>query len=75
MRRRFFCRLLSLALLPLTGNAAGPGAIASQYGSTANRIIDAALHDDDGYARLATLCDRIGNRLSGSESLLRAVAW
>jgi hypothetical protein len=28
-----------------------------------------------GYERLATLCDRIGNRLSGSESLLKAVKW
>ena len=75
MRRHFFCRLLSAALLPLLGHAAGQGNIAGQYGSTANRIIDAALRDDDGYARLATLCDRIGNRLSGSESLLRAVTW
>ena len=75
MRRRLFCRLVALALLPLLSHAAGQGTIAGQYASTANRIIDAALHDDDGYARLATLCDRIGNRLSGSESLLRAVAW
>jgi hypothetical protein len=56
-------------------HAAGQANIASQYGATANQIIDAALHDDAGYARLANLCDRIGNRLSGSESLLRAVKW
>ena len=56
-------------------HAADHNDIAGQYGSTANRIIDAALHDDEGYARLAALCDRIGNRLSGSEALLRAVTW
>jgi hypothetical protein len=75
MRRHSFCRLFCTALFPLLVRAAGQGNIAGQYGSTASRIIDAALHDDDGYARLATLCDRIGNRLSGSESLLRAVSW
>ena len=75
MRRHTFCRLLPLALLPMVSHAADQTSIASQYGSTANQIIDAALHDDAGYARLVTLCDRIGNRLSGSESLLRAVKW
>jgi len=78
MRRHTFRSMLPLALLPLVSPLVGQAAdqtIASQYGSTANRIIDAATHDDDGYARLATLCDRIGNRLSGSESLLRAVKW
>jgi hypothetical protein len=40
-----------------------------QYRATANRLIDAALTDSEGYAKLAYLCDRIGNRLSGSESL------
>jgi hypothetical protein len=71
----FLKSLLSLALLTLVSQAADQGAIAGQYGSAANRIIEAALHDDDGYARLAVLCDRIGNRLSGSESLLQAVKW
>ncbi len=75
MRRHTFCRLLPLALLPMVCHAADQTSIASQYGPTANQIIDAALHDDAGYARLVTLCDRIGNRLSGSENLLRAVKW
>ncbi len=39
------------------------------------KIIDTALHDDAGYARLAYLCDRIGNRLSGSKSMPSAVSW
>jgi len=59
----------------MLNRAADHSAIATNYGPAANRIIDAAMHDDAGYERLATLCDRIGNRLSGSESLLKAVKW
>jgi hypothetical protein len=75
MRQHTFRRLLPLALLPMVSHAADQTSITSRYGTTANQIIDAALRDDAGYARLATLCDRIGNRLSGSEALLRAVKW
>jgi len=46
-----------------------------KYRDSANQLIDAALADTDGYARLAYLCDRIGNRLSGSPALMKAVAW
>jgi carboxypeptidase Q len=46
-----------------------------QYRATADRLIDAALADTDGYNRLAYLCYRIGNRLSGSTGLEKAVAW
>jgi hypothetical protein len=49
--------------------------LTEQYRSVADRLIDAALADNDGYAKLAYLCDRIGNRLSGSESLIRAIHW
>ncbi len=45
------------------------------YRPAADKLIDAALADNDGYAKLAYLCDRIGNRLSGSESLDKAIAW
>ena len=45
------------------------------YRDTATRLINAALSDDGGYAKLSYLCDRIGNRLGGSESLNRAIAW
>ena len=41
----------------------------------ARRLVDAAATDDTGFRRLAHLCDRIGNRLSGSQSLDRAVRW
>jgi carboxypeptidase Q len=45
------------------------------YRERAARIIGAALTSDVAYKRLALLTDRIGHRLSGSESLRRAVAW
>src|SRR5687768_9796814 len=46
-----------------------------QYRERAARIIGAALTDETAYRRLAWLTDRIGHRLSGSESLQRAVEW
>jgi carboxypeptidase Q len=46
-----------------------------QYRERASRIIGAALTSDAAYRRLAWLTDRIGNRLSGSQSLERAVEW
>ena len=49
--------------------------LTSQYRETADKLIDAALADREGYERLAYLCYRIGNRLSGSPALERAVAW
>lgn len=45
------------------------------YRATAGRIIGSALTSDHAYQRLAYLTDRIGNRLSGSESLERAIEW
>src|SRR5580698_6084880 len=50
-------------------------ATAGEYKVTANNLIDAALADDAGLNRLEYLCYRIGNRLSGSESLNTAIAW
>jgi carboxypeptidase Q len=49
--------------------------LAERYRATANRLIDAALADSEGYAKLAYLCDQIGNRLSGSAGLEKAIAW
>jgi carboxypeptidase Q len=41
----------------------------------ANQLIQAALRDSFGYKRLAQLTDGFGHRLSGSESLERAIDW
>jgi carboxypeptidase Q len=45
------------------------------YRAPAGRIIGAALTNDTAYARLAFLTDHIGNRLSGSKALERAIEW
>ncbi len=47
----------------------------AEYRQTADQLINAALKDDAGLNRLEYLCDRIGNRLSGSKALEQAVAW
>ena len=49
--------------------------LSESYREVSARIIAAALADQDGYAKLSYLCDRIGNRLSGSDSLNAAIAW
>lgn len=49
--------------------------LTEQYRPVADRLIDAALADHEGYDRLTYLCYRIGNRLSGSPSLQRAIEW
>jgi len=45
------------------------------YRAAAARIIGAALTSDRAYSRLAHLTDHIGNRLSGSKNLERAIDW
>lgn len=52
-----------------------PRVRADDYRAAAARIIGAALVTDRAYRRLAYLTDRIGNRLSGSENLERAIEW
>ena len=46
-----------------------------RYRAAAAKIIGAALTSDHAYSRLAHLTDHIGNRLSGSENLERAIEW
>ena len=65
---------ISGILLPAVLLAA-PSTLSDSYQETATRIMAAALADQDGYAKLSYLCDRIGNRLSGSESLNVAIQW
>jgi carboxypeptidase Q len=47
----------------------------STYHDVATRLIGDALESDHAWLRLSQLCDGIGNRLSGSESLQRATRW
>ena len=60
---------LALAL-PLAG-----ADLTAHYKATADKLIEAALADSEGYNRLSYLCYRIGNRLSGSPGLEKAIAW
>jgi carboxypeptidase Q len=55
--------------------AQNAGTLTEQYRENSSKLIDASLADQDGMAKLAYLCDRIGNRLSGSAALERAVTW
>ena len=66
--------LAILAAAGLCVAADGPN-LTEQYRSVADKLIDAALADNEGYDRLTYLCYRIGNRLSGSTGLEKAVAW
>jgi len=51
------------------------GLLTEHYRADAARILAAAETDQDGYAALTYLCDRIGNRNSGSPQLNAAVQW
>src|SRR5580658_6729164 len=61
--------ILLLAALPALA------ATAEQNRATADKLIDAALADDAGLKRLEYLCYRIGHRITGSQSLEKAIAW
>jgi hypothetical protein len=65
----------TLCLFFLAGVSLSAADLTSQYKPTADKLIDAALADTEGYNRLAYLCYRIGPRLSGSPGLERAIAW
>ncbi|HEX4808421.1 MAG TPA: M20/M25/M40 family metallo-hydrolase [Bryobacteraceae bacterium] len=47
----------------------------AEYRDPATKLIGAALADEHSLDRLEYLCDRIGNRLSGSPALVKAIAW
>ncbi len=48
---------------------------AEQWRPVADKLIDAAMKDDEGLKRLEYLCYRIGSRLSGAKSLDQAIEW
>ena len=72
---RFSVLALTLCAAAACCAAADAPNLTEQYRATADKLIDAALADTEGYNRLAYLCYRIGNRLSGSAALEKAVAW
>ncbi len=70
--RALFFSAISAAL-PVAATA--QSSIAQTYGSTADRLIQAALADSAAYKRLGDLVDRFGHRLSGSAALEQAIDW
>jgi len=66
---------LALFLAATSLFAADPKPISGQYAPVAQKLIAAAMSDGQSLNRLQYLCDRIGNRLSGSASLERAIQW
>jgi Zn-dependent M28 family amino/carboxypeptidase len=67
----------SLTAIFCAAGASAPAqsSLAETYKPQADKLISAALTDNEGYANLTYLCDHIGKRISGSEPLDRAVAW
>ncbi|WP_158794554.1 M20/M25/M40 family metallo-hydrolase [Granulicella sp. L60] len=58
---------------PTMPAVAGP--LAAKYKADADRILQAAATDEDGYVALTYLCDHVGKRLSGTPQLNTAVEW
>jgi hypothetical protein len=72
-------RTLQAALLygsfVFAASANAQTSLAITYKPVADKLIAASLADPEGYANLQYLCDHVGKRVSGSESLLKAIAW
>jgi Zn-dependent M28 family amino/carboxypeptidase len=72
MKRTLRFAVVLALTLPALGQS---GPLATTYKPAADKLISASLADPEGYANLQYLCDHIGKRVSGSESLLKAIAW
>jgi carboxypeptidase Q len=62
-----------LIMVSLAGCQSIPGG--DRLASDAERILKAALSENQAYERTQFLCDRIGHRLSGSANLEKAIDW
>jgi len=66
--------LLALIFIPIAVSAQSPDrAWVAAYKPTADKLIAASQSSDFAWQRLAELTDTFGNRLSGSETLEKAI--
>ena len=72
---RLRAALVLAALLAPSAVHAQDVPLDQRYRADATRLIQAALADSFAYNRLATLVDRFGHRLSGSDALERTIDW
>ncbi|HVS62189.1 MAG TPA: M20/M25/M40 family metallo-hydrolase [Thermoanaerobaculia bacterium] len=66
---------LALLLPAMMARMSAAEDLAAMYRDTANRILDAAMADEEGWEKLTYLTTAIGNRLSGSKRLEEAIDW
>jgi hypothetical protein len=65
----------ALLLASIPAAAAAEPSLTESYRETADRILAEAMADTEGFEKLGHLTTSIGNRLSGSASLERAIEW
>ncbi|MGH9323550.1 MAG: M20/M25/M40 family metallo-hydrolase [Vicinamibacteria bacterium] len=65
----------AVLLAPVPAPARAEESLTTTYRETADRILQAALADEEGYEKLSYLTTEIGHRLSGSPGLERAIEW
>ncbi len=70
-----FVAALTISCAAVAGVRAQPPVWLDEYRAPAARLLEAATADTFAWQRLATLTDSIGNRLSGSPELERAIEW
>jgi hypothetical protein len=70
-----FAQMGSPDAKPEPGMPGVAGPLAAKYKVDADKILQAAQTDEDGYAALTYLCDHVGKRLSGTPQLNTAIAW
>lgn len=68
-------RLLRLLLPAVVVSSLAAQQVSEKYHDAATKLISMAQQDEEGLDRLEYLCDRIGNRVSGSASLEKAIDW
>jgi Zn-dependent M28 family amino/carboxypeptidase len=69
------CALVAFLATAGALTAADGPSMTGPYRDISARLIGAAQASDAGLVRLEYLCDRIGNRVSGSPALEKAIAW